>query len=433
MAKNIVLFCFIAIEVHLSLEAAFHDTNENMTSTDSWEERSEYSPTVSTEETLRDDCYNTKHHLFCNCSTRVVLLAEDYKNRSGVLYVPAFNASYNISFYRIHDLSNGQVMVCIPHTNPGHDSKRQGKHVIQHLQNLAYVTQAGFGVSLACLFIHLIVFLLVSELRNMPGCNLACLCASTFCGYLSLLLGSIETIYETTAACIVIASMTQFSLLASFFWMNVISFDIFRTMWNSAYKLRIVSSTFQCKKFAFRCLFCNGNSLAIVILSLVMDKIDGVPVEYRPLFGESACWFDQETPTWIYFMGPAFTSIGINVIFFGLSVYAICSSRMNADDNNGRGGAKKNLMLYAKLALITGMLWLSGVLARFVDIIELWYFFTVLIALQGIFIFIGFTLPHIPKNLFHVTLNSVRKPSNVASSSTAKVSTSSGPRAERRV
>lgn len=432
MARN-VLFYFVALKIYLSLQGTSHATNISNISAESWEEGSEYSVIASTEETLHDECYDTKHHSFCNCSSPILLLPQDYKNKSGVLHVGAFNASYNISFYRIHDVAKGYVVVCEPSDNSGHDDVLQNEYIKKHLTNLSYITIIGLGVSMSCLFIHLVVFLVVRESRNMPGYNLTCLCFSMFCGYSSLLLGTIEMIYKTSTACVALASLTHFFLLCSFFWMNVIAFDIFRSLWNSTSKLRNISTAFGCKKFAFRWLFCGGTSLAIVILSVIMDTTEGVPLQYRPLFGRSACWFHQLTATWIFFNTPAFSSIGINVIFFGLCIYVITSNRMKTDDSNRRAVEKRNLILYSKLALITGMLWLSGVLARVTDNLILWYIFAVLSVLQGFFIFLAFTLRNMSKNVYNMIFCSFRKHFVSSPTATPQSFSNSGPSSGSRV
>jgi len=56
------------------------------------------------------------------------------------------------------------------------------------------------------------------------------------------------------------------------------------------------------------------------------------------------------------------------------------------------GPSRINLRLYSRLAVIMGLSWLVGLVAGWLDFQPLWYCFVVLNTLQGVFIFVSFTL-----------------------------------------
>ena len=51
-----------------------------------------------------------------------------------------------------------------------------------------------------------------------------------------------------------------------------------------------------------------------------------------------------------------------------------------------------NLKLYCRLAVMTGLSWVLGLAAGWVDFPPLWHVFVVLNTLQGVFIFASFTM-----------------------------------------
>lgn len=81
-------------------------------------------------------------------------------------------------------------------------------------------------ISLVSMVFCLITFALFSELRNIPGWNIINLTLALTLGQLSFLMGSF--VIGTNIFCFIIAMATHYGFLASFFWMNVIAFDLYR-------------------------------------------------------------------------------------------------------------------------------------------------------------------------------------------------------------
>jgi hypothetical protein len=54
---------------------------------------------------------------------------------------------------------------------------------------MSYVTMAGLGVSIIFLVLHLTAFILLPELRNLSGKNLASLCFSLLAAYTVFIVG----------------------------------------------------------------------------------------------------------------------------------------------------------------------------------------------------------------------------------------------------
>ncbi|XP_024889439.1 G-protein coupled receptor Mth2-like isoform X2 [Temnothorax curvispinosus] len=88
----------------------------------------------------------------------------------------------------------------------------------------------GLIISLPFLLTTFVVYSILPELQNMHGYTLRGYVGSLFVAYMSLAV--IQQIPQTSlsdAACIILAFIIHFSFLASFFWLNVMCFDIWWT------------------------------------------------------------------------------------------------------------------------------------------------------------------------------------------------------------
>jgi hypothetical protein len=84
--------------------------------------------------------------------------------------------------------------------------------------------------------LHLAIFVATPRLMNLPTMNLASLCVALLFLYISFLVGMF-----LEPPCVERAVITHYSLLATFCWMLIISFDVWITIRRSARKLQISS------------------------------------------------------------------------------------------------------------------------------------------------------------------------------------------------
>lgn len=357
--------------------AGLSDPMRNVTVTDNW------------------ICNETKHEDYCNCPFRICLEPEEYVMVNETAYVNAYNKTYNFSFY---EQEGDCLKICPPDfsNNPEEDTTQL---VGKYSTTLTYITLIGLVISMLCIVLHLIAFVLVPDLRNIPGYCMASLCTSLLCGYISFLVGFDGYIIDSGGPCIAAAVSTHFFLLSSLLWMNVMAYDVLKSLLNATGKLRLKSSRFRFKYFSLYCLYSWGTALIVAIAALVSDNIPSFPEEYKPYFGHGLCWFRHKKGLLVFFAAPVFVVICVNVIFFIISAYTIISNRIKTDDTD-RVLLKRNLVMYVRLATIMGLSWVAGLLAATIDAVFLWYVFAILNTLQGLFIFLAFTCtPKVKKNM----------------------------------
>ncbi|GFS38457.1 g-protein coupled receptor Mth2 [Nephila pilipes] len=281
--------------------------------------------------------------------------------------------------------------------------------------SLRYLTKVGLGVSMVFLLIHIVVFALVPDLKNLPGWNLASLCFSLFLSYFAMMSSDNDYVREAAGFCIASAVLTQFFFLASFLWMCIISFDIFRSMRKAVDNLRITNKVFNIKKYVISSVISWGIALVFTVAAIITDNVEGIDESMKPQFAMH-CWFKTKNSLLVFFAAPVFVLIVLNFILFGITACKIFSNRTSsrmAHINQNHSSINKNYLMYLKLAIIMGATWITGALAPAFDILWMWYLFAALNTLQGFFIFIAFTCTEKVLKYLKLTLLKERRESAV--------------------
>nr|CAD7593026.1 unnamed protein product [Timema genevievae] len=233
--------------------------------------------------------------------------------------------------------------------------------------------------------------------------------------------------------CISIAIIIQYSYLAAFCWMNVMSVDIWGTFSSSLNYSKSSRTFFKYSLYAW------GTPTIIVMSTVMVDLLELAPFKLRPHLAASidgVCWFGSRFGQGIFFTLPGAIILLVNVVLFSITVYKIhqhtrdnyryirkktkeelsatlsrsstefnknltssmSSNGYHAERNlpkhlkNGISGSREQarFYLYLKLFIIMGMTWLFGFVATMLDISLLMYPFLILNGLQGALIFIMF-------------------------------------------
>merc|ERR1719322_2018380 len=130
-------------------------------------------------------------------------------------------------------------------------------------------------------------------------------------------------------------------------------------------------------------------SAIITFLAILVDSLPYKEVErcdsFRPRFGESQCFFSDRLNKAYWFYLPIGLSLGVNMIFFFMMVFIICS----LDIKNGRKSNTifKILLRYVILTGGIGVIWCFEIFAGiFADDPQdaKWIVFDVINMLQGV-------------------------------------------------
>lgn len=126
----------------------------------------------------------------------------------------------------------------------------------------------------------LITYALFVELRNIPGWNIINLTVALTIAQISFLLGSY--LARLSTLCFINSLVVHYSYLASFFWMNVIAFDLYRNFRDKASHVLIqtVSINDRLPKYA---LYAWLAPLLIVASALIVD-LSMINADYESRF-----------------------------------------------------------------------------------------------------------------------------------------------------
>ncbi|XP_049858424.1 G-protein coupled receptor Mth2-like isoform X6 [Schistocerca gregaria] len=352
-----------------------------------------------------------------------------YRHRNGS-YAPAENASVPVSdehpcpegYYplepemdpaeehyvlttgELHFPADGSVLgpaaFCLAEVFP---DGRVRTYVCESAVDVPFVVPASFAlygglmlVSSLFVLATFFVYASVRRLRNVSGLCLMSYTAVLFVGYVASGTSQIFDVADG-APCFAAAFIIYFSFLASFFWLNVMCFDIFWTF-SGFRSLRGTAREREHKKFIIYSIYSWGCPLILLSVTLVMQFHNDIPDGLlRPQFGVKRCWFPDDITILAYFYGPVGVLVLCNIILFILTAIRIAQlkretamlkgtdSRRHDDDNRQR------FNLYLKLFLVMGVNWSMEVISGLVGGPEyVWYVTDICNTLQGVLIFVIF-------------------------------------------
>ncbi|XP_054418047.1 adhesion G protein-coupled receptor E2-like [Pteronotus mesoamericanus] len=245
---------------------------------------------------------------------------------------------------------------------------------------LAVITQVGLSLSLLCLLLAALTFLLCKAIQNTSTSLHLQLCICLFLAHLLFLTAIDRT--EHKVLCAIIAGALHYLYLAAFTWMLLEGLHLFLTARNLTAVNYSSVSRFM-KKFMFPVGY--GVPAVIVVISAAS----------RPhLYGTAArCWLHTEEKFIWTFLGPVCTIISVNLAFFLMTIWILKNklSSLNKDVSTLQNTRMLTFKAMAQL-FILGCTWCLGVLQVGPAARAMAYLFTIINSLQGVFIFLVYCL-----------------------------------------
>ncbi|XP_023288842.1 G-protein coupled receptor Mth2 isoform X3 [Orussus abietinus] len=258
----------------------------------------------------------------------------------------------------------------------------------------------GIAFSVPFLMITFLVYVALPELRNLHGKTVMCYVGALALGYSFLFVVQVDHDGAMPyVACKTLAFIIHFSFLASFFWLNVMCFDIwwtfggFRSLQGSA-KQR------EKKKFIMYSIYAWGCATLLTAVCMVMDLVPGIPKHYiRPEFGVGSCWYYTNMARAIYFYGPMGVTVACNICLFVSTAIKIVRHKkdtahhLKGSDSRRHDDNKQWFNLYLKLFIVMGISWSMEIISWLFEESSpkyIWYVSDIGNTLQGVIIFVIF-------------------------------------------
>ena len=322
-----------------------------------------------------------------DCSTRIILSSNEYIiYDNGTLHEVASGTEHNQDRYGV-DRTRSTVTVCTDLKQNYTFNTTTTEHIEMFKFSAAqtYMSVIGQLLSIIALIIHLVVYMLLPQLRNLPGWNLMCLSGSLLLSQLLFLTGTGRT--EVHVVCEILSVVMHYSFLAAFFWMNVMSFDLWNTFSKSTFiSIRESSSN----RFLRYSVYSWIGSAVIVLISFITYKSVNISSAYNPAYAKGICWITHKPALILFFGFPLALMLLSNLIFYILTICNIQHVSQKTSIVRGEDTYSRHLMVYTKLCVIMGLMWLFGFIATLAQVELLWYVFLIFNSLQGVFICITF-------------------------------------------
>ncbi|XP_066147735.1 G-protein coupled receptor Mth2-like isoform X2 [Euwallacea fornicatus] len=258
----------------------------------------------------------------------------------------------------------------------------------------------GMIISMPFLLVTFVVYALLPD-RNLHQKALMFYVLTLLIAY--ILLVTINLSNEILMPwCSVIAYATIFSFMSSFFWMNVICFDIWYTFSGGRGFVGSKRST-ERRRLIYYSLYALGGPLLILGLIGLMQTVLPDDSNHNPNIGVKMCFLNDGWANLWYFYLEAGILVLVNVIFFTLTALKIRkvkkeTSMLNHNDSKRHSYEKdkQKFNLYIKLLFAMGVNWSMEVISWAInwrtanELQYIWYVTDTFNAIYGVFIFFIF-------------------------------------------
>ncbi|XP_070118274.1 adhesion G protein-coupled receptor E2 isoform X2 [Equus caballus] len=245
---------------------------------------------------------------------------------------------------------------------------------------LDVITYVGLSLSLLCLLLAALTFLLCRAIQNTSTSLHLQLSLCLFLAHLLFLTAIDRT--EIKVLCALIAGALHYLYLASFTWMLLEGLHLFLTARN----LTVVNYS-SVSRFMKWLMFPVGYGVPAVIVAISAAS--------RPhLYGTSTrCWLRSESGFIWGFLGPVCAICSVNLAFFLMTLWMLKSrlSSLNSDVSTLQDTRMLTFKATAQL-FILGCTWCLGILQVGPAARVMAYLFTIINSLQGVFIFLVYCL-----------------------------------------
>uniref|UniRef100_A0A8C6FKI0 Adhesion G protein-coupled receptor E2 n=1 Tax=Moschus moschiferus TaxID=68415 RepID=A0A8C6FKI0_MOSMO len=245
---------------------------------------------------------------------------------------------------------------------------------------LTVITYMGLSLSLLCLLLAALTFLLCKAIQNISTSLHLQLSLCLFLAHLLFLTAFDRT--ENKVLCAITAGALHYLYLASFTWMLLEGLHLFL----SARNLAVVNYS-SVNKFMKKAMFPVGYGVPAVIVAISAAS-------RSHLYGTStSCWLHSEKGFKWGFLGPVCAIFSVNLAFFLTTLWILKSKLCSLNSEVSTLQNTRMLTFKATAQLfILGCTWCLGILQVGPAAHVMAYLFTIINSLQGVFIFLVYCL-----------------------------------------
>ncbi|XP_067051036.1 uncharacterized protein [Acropora muricata] len=345
----------------------------------------------------------TKLHLNC---TFIAFNESDYVVLpNGTVHVKPHHKLYENASYRIHA---NKLFLCVKFSRNATVLIAAKQHSIGYIKPAAaplqIMTSVGCIASMVSLILLLTTYTFFSELRNLPGRIIINLSLSLLF-YQGVFLGAVKT--GSNEQCKVIAIFLHFFVLCSFTWMNVMAYDMHKTFTSSGGRRGSSHELQHTRRFVRYCIYGWGAPAIVVSTFVIIDQfISKGFVGYGQ--DEAYCFIAEPKAILSSFVVPVALILVFNLFALVHTLLHIVKTRKRTHKVTNQQHSTGAALICVKMASVMGVTWILGIAANVHALSFLWYPYTVLNSLQGVFIFLSFAASGRSLELYRAKISILR-------------------------
>ncbi|XP_024412591.2 adhesion G protein-coupled receptor E5 isoform X1 [Desmodus rotundus] len=240
---------------------------------------------------------------------------------------------------------------------------------------LTLITKVGLALSLVCLLLCILTFLLVRPIQGSRTTVHLHLCICLFLGSTIFLAGIENKGGEVGPSCRLVAGLLHYCFLAAFCWMSLEGLELYF----------LVVRVFQGQGLSKHWLYLIGYGVPGLIVAISAAA-------YTNGYGRKRfCWLENDRNFIWSFNGPVAFIISCNAVIFVTTVWKLTQkfSEINPDMNKLKKARVLTITAIAQL-FVLGCTWASGLFLfhqrSYSHVLA--YVFTILNCFQGLFLFL---------------------------------------------
>nr|XP_060483359.1 adhesion G protein-coupled receptor E5 [Panthera onca] len=238
---------------------------------------------------------------------------------------------------------------------------------------LALITKVGLALSLVCLLLCILTFLLVRPIQGSRTTVHLHLCICLFVGSAIFLAGIENEGGQAGLRCRLVAGLLHYCFLAAFCWMSLEGLELYF----------LVVRVFHGQGLSKCWLYLIGYGVPLLIVAI------SAAVRHEHYGRSRYCWLNPKDGFLWSFLGPVIFIVLFNAVIFVTTVWKLTQkfSEINPDMKKLKKARVLTITAVAQLFLL-GSTWVFGLFLFNPHSWVLTYTFTILNCLQGFFLFI---------------------------------------------
>ncbi|XP_060069089.1 uncharacterized protein LOC132549191 [Ylistrum balloti] len=237
-------------------------------------------------------------------------------------------------------------------------------------------------LSVICLILTLITYILFPVLRTLPGLFNLALCVTLIVGHVLFTFGAGAV--QTGSLCEIFGIIIHFTMLAGVFLMNVCSIHMFH-VFNHLDRQYVLTEEEKKRYFLISLVYSYGSSAVFVCGRIIYSVVNTGTSGY----GIRICFINEHNALLFTFTLPVMLLVVANIFMFCIVIVKV-SRLPDMSKSTSCRHHQKRFLIYVKLSTLTGAAWLFGFIAEISHLDVFVYISIILIAGQGILIMLSF-------------------------------------------